>query len=352
MLGSASFGTAHANGAGIVIAGGDDNTIGGTTAADADTISENLGSGIAIDNGQGNKIEGDFIGTISFGPYQGNGLDGVKIEGANAKNNIVGGPAAADANVISGNTDNGVEIITSANNNYIENNLIGTMPNGMIDQGNFGDGVYIGSDANNNFIGVLTATIEGKQTGVGNVISGNGSFGVEITGFGTDLNTLVCNVIGTDTAGDHSIPNYRGGVLIHGGASDNLVGTVVAASHNLISGNFYDGITISGVNTTDNLVESDFIGTNLNDTGNLPNGRYGVFIEAGATGNYIGTPGSHNVISGNTHNAGVDIEDDGTSGNMVEGNLIGVNGADNAAQANLIGVTIARVPPTTPSAAR
>ena len=349
------------NGTGIVITG-NSNTIGGTTAADANVIALNRYSGIVIDNGQENQVQGNFIGngvlsnsqvpnppslgnTID-GESQGNGLDGVKIEGAAAQDNIVGGLAAGTGNVISGNAADGVAIITDATANIVVGNFIGTNLGGTAvptDMGNHGDGLYIGSGAHGNFIGDTTSTIEGHNLGLGNVISGNGSYGVEITGAGTELNTLISNEIGTTKTGTNALPNGNAGVLIHGGATDNFLGSSAAiVGVNLISGNLGDGVILSGMGTTGNLVINNIINTNLNGTAALSNHGYGVFIEAGASRNTVGIPGAGNVISGDTNFAGVYIVDAGTKGNMVEANLIGVNAADTTKMSDYIGVAIAR----------
>jgi titin len=329
------------NGTGIVIEGSN-NTIGGTTAAAANVVTLNIDSGIVIESGQHNQIEGNFIGVNSKGQSEGNGLDGVKIEGAASQNNIVGGIVAGTANVISCNDGVGVGIITDATANTVEGNFIGTNLGGTSDShlGNQEDGVYIGSGANDNFIGNTITGIEGKLVGIGNVISGNGEYGVEITGAGTETNLLISNEIGTNAGGTAALGNKLGGVLIHGGATDNLIGGGTLNLANFISGNDSQGVVISGKGTTGNIVENNRIGTTMDGTKALPNLTYGAMIEAGATGNFIGVAGGGNLISGNTNHSGVYIADAGTSHNTVAGNLIGTNVNDNGPLKNLVGVTI------------
>jgi hypothetical protein len=331
------------NGTGIVIDGGGYNTIGGTTAAAADVIADNFDSGIVIESGWGNQIEGSFIGASAKSQAEGNGLDGVKIEGAGAQENVVGGAGAGAGNVISSNGAEGVVIISGAMDNTVAGNYIGTNLGGTSDShlGNAGDGVYIGSGATENFIGTSTATTEGQTLGVGNVISGNGKYGVEITGTGTQLNVLVSNEIGTNKNGTAALGNSLGGVLIHGGASQNLVGGLSPELGNFISGNNGQGVNISGKGTSGNYIVNDRIGSTSDGTAALPNHSYNVVIGAGATGNFIGVPGAGNLISGDAHYAGVYILNLGTSQNLVQGNLIGTNADETAALKNYIGVAIA-----------
>ncbi len=283
-----------------------------------------------IDNGAGNHILGNNIGVDPFigSPNVGNAGDGIKIEGAGAQDNIIGGLAGSFYfNSISGNGGDGVAIIRGATDNTLEGNFIGA--DGVYAFGNKGDGVYLGSGANNNFIGTTAYTgIEGHLTGAGNDITGNGRYGVEITGTGTDLNSLIANEIGTDSTGTTAFPNTLGGVLIHGGASYNAVGTGSSVEGNVISGNDGDGVTISGKGTTNNLVAFNHIGTNMGGTKAVPNQGAGVFIENHATDNIIGTPGGSQLIAGNAQE-GVLISDAGTTANVIYGNHIGLMGLPN-----------------------
>src|SRR5262249_50841917 len=74
-----------------------------------------------------------------------------------------------------------------------------------------------------------------------------------------------------------------------------------------------------------NIVAGNFIGTGPQGTNSLPNGDVGVFLDH-AAGNRIGgtNAGDRNVISGNLH-AGVFIFECDSSGNTIQGNLIGTS---------------------------
>src|SRR5262249_16460408 len=129
------------------------------------------------------------------------------------------------------------------------------------------------------------------------------------------------------------------GVSISGGASNNTVGGTVAAARNIISGN-ENGVNIYGDGTAGNLVRGNYIGLNVAGTMGIAN-NYGVQISNGATHTRVGgsAAGAGNVISGNA-STGVYIQDFGTSGNAVRGNLIGLNAAGTAAVPNHYGVWI------------
>ena len=105
---------------------------------------------------------------------------------------------------------------------------------------------------------------------------------------------------------------------------------------NYISGNASWGIQISGPGNRANVVAGNKIGTAIHGLSAVPNGGGGVFINDGATANLIGTDGvsaanadEGNLISGNngTGVAGILISDSGTNFNVVAGNLIGTTGS-------------------------
>ncbi|MGO9469517.1 MAG: beta strand repeat-containing protein [Isosphaeraceae bacterium] len=304
------------------------NTIGGTTAAAANVIAANQGDGIDILGGSSsNVIQGNNIGVDAAGDAAaGNSGSGIVISGAS--NNTVGGSAAGDANVISGNQEAGVLVSgVGTSGNVLEGNLIGTDVSGGFALGNASVGVEISDGATNNTIGGATA-------GSGNVISGNQSTGVYITGAGTTANLVTANLIGTNITGTAAIGNLYQGVLISGGAASNTIGGKAAGTGNIISGNRADGVDLVNSGTNMNLVAANIIGADI--TGGLPlgNGGAGVLISNGASQNNVGgaTSASANIISGNFGD-GIDITSDAMS-DKVAGNHIGVNAAGTQAVPN------------------
>ena len=294
------------------------NTIGGTAAGDRNVISGNAWAGVFIhDSATGNLVAGNYIGSDVTGTIPlGNSLSGVEIADS-AWNNTIGGTTAGDRNVISGSVQGGVLIDDSATGNLVAGNYIGTDLTGTKALGNAYSGVEIADSAWNNTIGGTTA-------GDRNVISGNAQAGVFIHGSATG-NLVAGNFIGTNVTGTKALGNAYSGVEIADSAWNNTIGGTTAGDRNVISGNAKDGVFIHD-SATGNLVEGNFIGTDLTGTKALGNADSGVLIDGGATNNTIGGTGAGagNIISAN-HDYGLLITGSGTTGNLVQGNTIGTD---------------------------
>jgi parallel beta-helix repeat protein len=111
--------------------------------------------------------------------------------------------------------------------------------------------------------------------------------------------------------------------IFYSGASGNIIGGTTAEARNVISGNDGGGVSLWN-DVTGNLVQGNFIGTDITGTVDLGNGWNGVGI-ADASYNIIGgtTSGAGNIISGNDM-TGVHITE--SNGNLVQGNSIFSNG--------------------------
>ncbi len=312
---------------GIAIkSGGDDNTIGGTAAGAGNLISGNGDDGIDLETATtGNVIQGNYIGTDINGTADlGNGDRGVELE--DSSNNTVGGTTAAARNLISGNNDDGIALLYSAaTGNLIQGNYIGTNISGTAALGNSSEGIYIFNDADDNTIGGTTA-------GAGNLISGNGDDGIELY-TATSGNIIQGNLIGTDASGTADLGNIDRGMELDG-APNNTIGGTTAAARNVISGNDDDGIGLLGSATTGNLIQGNYIGTNISGTAALGNSSDGIVVFSGAGDNTIGgtATGAGNLISGNG-NHGINL-DNNTPDMVVQGNYIGTNAAGTAAIGN------------------
>jgi parallel beta-helix repeat protein len=188
-----------------------------------------------------------------------------------------------------------------------------------------GNAVGITVNGSNNDIG-------GAATGAGNVISGNTTYGLQISASGV---TVQGDFIGTDVTGTTAASNNYG-LLVLG--NNNTIGGTTAGARNVISGNNLDGLRI-GNNASGVVVLGNYVGTDLTGTKAVAN-SIGIEVASGSNVSIGGTTsGTRNFISGNTRD-GVLIDGTG-SGIQVLGNYIGTNKAGTAALGNNIGVEIA-----------
>ena len=214
---------------------------------------------------------------------------------------------------------------SSTTNNVVACNFIGTDITGTIDLGNGGPGILASGGASDNTIG-------GTEAGAGNLISGNDVIGVRLSGEGVTGNMVQGNFIGIDVTGTVALSNAFDGVAIENGASDNVIGGTTAAARNVISGNSNYGVRIDDDGSTGNVIQGNFIGTDVSGTQGIHNGWDGVRIEGGADDNVVGgtASGSGNLISGNGDPGGgsgygVALAGPGSTGNVVQGNFIGTD---------------------------
>ncbi|MEP7026979.1 MAG: hypothetical protein ABI960_00150 [Candidatus Eisenbacteria bacterium] len=136
------------DGNGVVIEGGSNNVIGGTTVGARNVIGGSNFNGIQLINGANqNRIIGNYIGTDSSGTSALPVFKGVAI--VNTPNNTVGGTGIGEGNLISGNTSFGVEIRQAgATGNKVQGNRIGTNVFGGTALPNGADGVVLSASSN------------------------------------------------------------------------------------------------------------------------------------------------------------------------------------------------------------
>ncbi len=357
------------NYSGVAIDGGASDNLIGTNgdgvndAAERNVLSGNLYAGVSID-GQGtdgNVVAGNFLGTDISGSValnngtqplvdsQGNYFGGGVAIASGASGNRIGTDGASiddvgERNVIAGSNNDAIDIWgTGTDGNIVAGNFIGTDVTGTRSLGVAGDGVFLAEGASFNWIGVNP--IGGTAAGdLGNVISGNGAYGVQIDSSGTEDNVVAGNKIGTDVTGTLALGNAWSGVMIQE-AANNTVGGSTAGAGNLISGNVQDGVAIRGIDAVGDVVQGNLIGTDVTGTQRLlGNGYSGVYVGdwgiAGDAASHatIGgtTAGAGNVISDNG-NYGVWISGPGTSVVVVQGNLIGTDLTGTVGLANFLG---------------
>jgi hypothetical protein len=264
-------------------------------------------AGIELKSADRNRIESNFIGTdVTGAVVLGNG-HGIIVSGG-SEDNRIGGVPAKKGNLISGNSEYGIRLLSS--NNSVVGNQIGANAAGTAGLGNGASGIGIGEDCVNNVIG-------GSSPNAGNLISGNNFEGMEIGGAHT---VVQGNFIGTDITGTMAIPNGGCGIFVHGSATHAIIGGNAKWRRNVISGNGFRGVWLNSCN---NKVEGNFVGTDVTGTVALGNAGDGVVIEEGAEFNTIGgiTGGSGNIISGSGH-LGIWLLG---SNNLIAGNYIGTD---------------------------
>ena len=260
------------------------------------------------------QLDGSFSGGAAFG---------LRLDGGNS---TIRGLIVSNFN-----TSNAAGIFLTSNNNVVQSNWIGTNAAGIGPAGN-SDGILIGVGTHGNTIGGTNATAR-------NIISGNTAVGVLIVGSGTTGNFVEGNYIGTNPAGTGALGNLTG-VEIASSANANTIGGNVVGAGNVISGNTGNGVLLTDIGTSANVIDGNIIGLNAAGTTIVKNTLNGVLIAGGASSNRIGSDGDgvndaleRNVISGNASgtNANINILGAGTNFNVVAGNYVGLTADGTAA---------------------
>jgi hypothetical protein len=278
-----------------------DNLVGGITPDARNIISgfRSLGgiggNGIRIE-GSGaarNHIRGNFVGLASDGNTSLQS-DGYGVYMYNAPDNSVGGLQKRMRNVISGiGSPSVVEgfgvffLGESAVGNVTLGNFIGTNAGGNSVVWNNG-GILVVSPG---------ATIGGAHPGAGNLISGSRFVGVSVS---RDDAVVQGNFIGTDYAGTRNLGNEKGIEIL--GARNFTIGGKETGSGNVISGNTRCGVLIvAGEEPCSGTIKGNLIGVQADGMSALGNGGPGVLCEGGHSGYVIGgrESGEGNTIAFN-----------------------------------------------------
>ncbi len=160
-------------------------TIGGSTADKRNVISGNR-YGMWLDDADNSVVEGNFIGVNRQGTAAIGSTTGILITGnTGASENIT-----VRGNLISGNSSVGIVMVgTGTSNNHIVGNLIGTNVQGTGAIGN-GTGIQILSGASQNFVGGATVAdrnIISGNTQYGVEIGGAPNNSIQGNYIGTDI---------------------------------------------------------------------------------------------------------------------------------------------------------------------
>src|SRR4051794_11734718 len=223
--------------------------------------------------------------------------------------------------------------------NFVGGNWIGTTADGTDAAGNTRSGIYIFQSPDNIIGGSAPGdknVVSGN--GEGDTVGGDGDVGIEIFGAGADHNQVIGNFIGLDATGTQRISNATSGIFVgtgNGTGTPNgvTIGDGTEAGRNYIAGNNEDGIYL--LDTPNAAIKGNVIGLNVNGEAVDPNGgnslhqRNGMTIEAAPSAIIGGdTAGERNVISnsfdpGNVGGDGVRFLGPGADHGIVRGNFLG-----------------------------
>jgi hypothetical protein len=247
-------------------------------------VSANRGCGVRIDDGAGdNVLSGNFIGTTASGNAPlGNWKDGVAIVDSD-RNSLKGTTAVQNPfvyyNVVSGNLGNGLRI-TNSDYTVVHANFFGLGANNATRVPNGGDGMLVTGDS--------WQVDAGGEIPLGNVMSGNARYGIEVR----------------DTAsGLVSFNNFVGQTAFGGAAANALAGIRITSSNprfnpadsatwnrirtSLIGGNWGNGVEFLG-NAYGAEITDTAVGTNYAINAPLPNLGNGIVVGGNASQIAIG----------------------------------------------------------------
>src|SRR6266446_8039781 len=219
-----------------------------------DTISFNIpGSGVHTINATSGYSITKAV-TIDGGTQPGfAGVPLIELNGAGAGAGVNGFAVNAPNVIIRGFIINRFPAYAisfdSFGNDTVQSCYIGTNATGTVASANVAGGIRINAP---------NITIGGITSGAGNLISGNKGNGIDVF---VGNATIQGNFIGTNSAGTTKVSNASGVVI--SGAANNMIGGTTAAVRNIISGNTSVGVEILNVGATNNVVQGNFIGTDV-----------------------------------------------------------------------------------------
>ncbi len=239
--------TAAPNAVGVVISGSPGNVIGSPASpsaltsitTSANVISGNTGAGLSIQGASstGNHVIGNVFGADKSGKTAVANSDGILVETGAATTSIL-------ANLVSGNSGDGIHLVGAGTGNVINLDLIGVAIDGTTALGNGAAGVYVDATSS------TTIGEASDAAGSGNIIADNAK-GVVVkggtsnanvieynqmsgNGIGIDLgdNGVTANDAGDVDTGPNGLQNYPaltgvwndGGTIVVSGSLDTTAG--------------------------------------------------------------------------------------------------------------------------------
>ena len=358
-IGLTTAGAAAPNtGDGVHLVNGSDGSVIGTNPSAvsswvSNVISNNGANGVEIESSSQNTVAANRIGTNPAGTAAAaNGANGILVH-TKARQNVLGGTAYTDGvngvmnnptgskntvtpvfirpplgNVVSGNAKAGIVLLKGATDTTVAGNFIGTSVSGDSGVGNGTQGMLMRHAHRTQIVGCKMVN---QPFVYYNVISGNGSYGIDMKS--SNNVAIQGNFVGITADNSGALMNHGDGIWIHGTSKNTQAGGPIPLG-NVTSGNLHNGIALTG-KVSGFVSFNNFAGL-LAFQGVAPNGLNGIYVEATGGNNLIRT----SVTSGNTHSGiklagkahGVTI-DPAISGLMSDGLSVLANGGD--------GITIA-----------
>lgn len=220
--------------------------VGGAAPGEGNVVSGHSQDGVFLNGLTDNVIvQGNILGLSADGSTAVPNRAGFNMQftgtsfGANAR---IGGLAAGEGNIVSGNNQRGIIFNRTGTGSVVQGNLIGTSLDGNSAMPNGDSGIEIIALSS-------TASID-NFTIEGNVSSGNGSDGIYLNS--DDVSalsnvTVISNIIGRNASDSADLTNDLQGIRIDD-ARDVLVGGITADKANIIyaGGASSNGISVLG----------------------------------------------------------------------------------------------------------
>ncbi len=281
----------------------------------------NMTEGLYLDTASANtSVTCNHVGLTPGGIGAG-GVRAIRVYGANT---VIGGSAAADGNVISGNT-HGIALFDGSSATQIQNNFIGTDPVGENGVPNTGHGII-------GWVGTYSIHEIRK-----NLISGNGSSAIHfdandiVSGSSGDLK-IAGNYMGVDRSGNAPLPNGAWGIFFNTATISGLtIGGTALADRNIIAANNNVGVDLR--DTVNATILNNYIGVGDDGQTAMGNNLLGIRllnVSGADIGN--GSAAGRNIVA-NTTGIGIAVTNNSTNIDIL-GNYIGADATGAAAAGN------------------
>lgn len=260
-------------------------------------------AGIRMNSVSNASILGNYIGTDTTGLIEVGAtrqLEGIHTE--HCIDCVIGTTAAADRNIISGNSQ-GMTLLDASNGLTIQGNYIGVGADGSTNLGNKDGAIGINGAVSSGMI------IGGSASGSTNIISGafDSAFGLAVNN-GASTMTIEGNYIGLNATGNAIILNSLCGLFLADINDSTVINNVISGSNT-----YFGGMYIIGGNggSSGNIIQGNKIGTDKDGNSFSGSGNgVGITIGWNSFNNLIGGtgPDDGNIVANST-GMGVNIQD-------------------------------------------